>query len=126
MLTLRMLIAAIKNAEIAARGELDDAALEAVALQQAKMRREAAGEFEKAGRMDLVEKEKAELVILEEFLPKAVGREEIEAAAREVIASTGATTQRDIGKVMPVLVKRFGAAADGRTINEIVRSMLQG
>ena len=64
MLTLRMLIAAIKNAEIAARRELDDAGLQAVALQQAKMRREAAAEFEKAGRMDLVQKERAELVIL--------------------------------------------------------------
>lgn len=123
---LRMLIAAIKNAEIAARRELSEDELAGVALQQAKMRRESIAEFTKGGRQDLVDKEQAELAILEEFLPAMVSREEIEAAAREVIASSGATSQRDIGKVMPVLVKRFGAAADGKVINEIVRGMLQG
>ncbi|MGD9933612.1 MAG: GatB/YqeY domain-containing protein [Dehalococcoidia bacterium] len=122
--TLRMLTAAVKNAEIEARAPLDDGAVMAVIQKQVKQRRESIIEFEKGGRQDLVDKEQAEMTILESYLPRQAGREEIEAAARRVIAETGATSVRDIGKVMPALVKEFAGTADGRAINDAVRSLL--
>ena len=122
--TLRMLTAAVKNAEIEARSPLDDGAVMSVIQKQVKQRRESIIEFEKGGRQDLVDKEQAEMTILEAYLPRQAGREEIESAARRVIAETGATSARDIGKVMPVLVKEFAGTADGRAINDVVRSLL--
>ena len=121
---LRMLTAAVKNAEIEARHPLDDAAVVTVVQKQAKQRRESIVEFEKAGRQDLVDKESGELAVLETYLPQQASRDEIEAAARRIVAETGATTARDIGKVMPVLLKEFAGRADGRQVNEIVRSLL--
>lgn len=121
---LRMLTAAVKNAEIEARKPLDDAAVTAVVQKQAKQRRESIAEFTKAGRDDLVRKEEGELGVLEAYLPQQAEPAEIEAAARRVIAETGAISARDIGKVMPVLVKEFAGRADGRQINEAVRALL--
>jgi uncharacterized protein YqeY len=121
---LRMLIAALKNAEIEARKPLDDAAAIAVLQKQAKQRRESIAEFEKANRQDLVAQEQGELAVLEEFLPEQATDEDLLAAAREVIASTGAAGPRDMGKVMPVLTARFAGRADGRRISEIVRGLL--
>lgn len=122
--SLRMLTAAIKNAEIEARAPLADADVLSVIQKQVKQRRESIIEFEKGGRQDLVDKERAEMTILETYLPQQAGRDEIEAAARRIIAETGATSVRDIGKVMPVLVKEFAGTADGRAINDVVRSLL--
>jgi len=122
--TLRMLTAAVKNAEIEARKPLDDDGVIAVIQKQVKQRRESMVEFEKGGRQDLVAKEAAELAVLEAYLPEQASREEIEAAARKVIEETGASTQRDLGKVMPVLTKQFAGRADGRAINEVVRAVL--
>ncbi|MBN9493882.1 GatB/YqeY domain-containing protein [bacterium] len=121
---LRMLIAAIKNTEIEAGHPLDDAGVVAVVQKQAKQRRESIAEFEKGNRPDLVAQEQGELDILEAYLPEQVSEDEIEAAARALIAETGATNARDIGKVMPPLVKQFAGRADGRAINEIVRRLL--
>jgi uncharacterized protein len=121
---LRMLIAAIKNAEIEARQPLDDEAVAAVVQKQAKQRRESILEFRKATRDDLVQKEEAELVVLEAYMPQQAERAEIEAAARALVAETGASGPRDIGKVMPPLVKQFAGRADGRLINEVVRELL--
>jgi uncharacterized protein YqeY len=122
--TLRMLTAAVHNAEIDARRELDDAGVLTVIQKQAKQRRESIAEFEKGGRQDLVDKEAAELAVLETYLPQQAPREEIEAAARKLVEEVGATGVRDIGKVMPPLVQQFAGRADGKTINEIVRSLL--
>jgi uncharacterized protein len=121
---LRMLSAAFKNAAIEARGELSDEVALAVIQKQAKQRRESIVEFEKGGRPDLVEKEQAELTVLEAYLPQQVSREEVEAAARKLVSETGASGPRDIGKVMPPLVKQFAGRADGRLINEVVRELL--
>lgn len=124
---LRMLTAAIRNAEIEARvPALDDAQVLAVIQKQVKQRQDSIAEFQKAGRQDLVEKEAGEMAVLQEFLPAQASREEIEAAARAVIAETGASSAKDIGRVMPVLVKRFAGTADGRAINEVVRGLLGG
>jgi len=121
---LRMLIAAIKNAEIEARRPLDDDGVVGVIQKQVKQRRESIFEFEKGHRPDLVAKEQAEMEVLEAYLPAQASREDIEAAARRVVAETGASGPRDVGKVMPVLVKEFAGRADGRMINEVVRGLL--
>lgn len=122
--TVRMLLAAIKNAEIAAGKPLSDQEVVGVLQKQAKQRRESIVEFEKANRTDLVQREQAELELIEAYLPEQAGPAEIEAAARKVIQETGATGHRDIGKVMPALVRQFAGRADGKAINEIVRSLL--
>lgn len=122
--TLRMLTAAIKNAEIEARAPLDDTAVLTVIQKQVKQRRESIIEFEKGGRQDLVDRERAEMEVLETYLPRQASTGEIEAAARRVIVDTGAVSVRDIGKVMPMLVREFAGTADGRAINEVVRRLL--
>lgn len=122
--TLRMLKAAIKNAEIEARAPLDDEGVLNVVQKQVKQRRESIIEFQKANRTDLVDKEAAELAVLETYMPQQADRAEIEAAARALVAETGASGPRDIGKVMPPLVKQFSGRADGRLINEVVRALL--
>ena len=121
---LRMLIAAIKNAEIDQGKPLGDDAVIAVIQKQVKQRRESILEFEKGNRMDLVERERAEETVLQAYLPEQAGPEEIEAAVRKVIAETGASGPRDIGRVMPVLTRQFAGRADGRAINEVVRRLL--
>lgn len=121
---LRMLTAAITNARIEAGAELADDAVLGVLQKQVKQRRESILEFEKASRTDLAAKESAEMVILERYLPEQAGTDEIEAAARKLIGETGATSARDIGKVMPPLVKQFAGRADGRAINDVVRRLL--
>lgn len=121
---LRMLIAAIKNTEIEARKPLDDAAVVTVIQKQVKQRRESIVEFQKGGRQDLVDKETAEAAVLETYLPEQADPAAIEAAAARVIAETGASGPRDIGKVMPTLTKEFAGRADGRIISEIVRRLL--
>ncbi len=123
---LRLTMAALHNAEIAAGQELDEAVAVDVLAKQAKQRRESIEEFRKAGRQDILEKEEAELALLSVYLPEPVSREEIEQAARQVIQETDASGPRDIGKVMPILVHRFRGRADGREINEVVRELLAG
>jgi len=131
--TIRMLMTAVQNAEIAAvdmkdpdavRQDLDDDGVLAVIAKQAKQRRESIEEFRKANRTDLADREAAELKILEEYLPAMLSRDEIVAAVREVIAETGATGPGDKGKVMPVLMKRLSGQADGRAVNEVVTELL--
>lgn len=123
--TLRMLTAALKNAEIDARGRpFGDAEAVTVVQKQVKQRRDSIEEFTRANRPDLAEKERAELAILETYLPLQASREEIETAARRIAAETGASGPRDIGKVMPVLVREFAGKADGRMVNEVVRAIL--
>jgi uncharacterized protein YqeY len=123
---LRMLTAAIKNTDIANGRALDDEGIVSVVQKQVKQRRESIVEYEKAGRADLVAQESGEMAILEAYLPQQASREEIEAAARRVVAETGASGPRDIGKVMPALVKEFAGRADGRVINEVVRALIGG
>ncbi|OGO49785.1 MAG: glutamyl-tRNA amidotransferase [Chloroflexi bacterium RBG_16_68_14] len=123
---LRLTLAALHNAEIEARGELDAAAVAGVLAREAKRRRESIEEFGKAGRQDLVDKEEAELAILSAYLPQPLSREEIVQAARQVIQETGASGPKDIGKVMPVLMRQLAGRADGREVNEVVRELLAG
>ncbi len=123
-IAIRMTIAAIKNAEIERGAALSEADVLTIVSREAKQRRESIAEFEKADRRDLVEKERAELEVLQSYLPAQVSRDEIAQAAREVIAEVGAGGPRDKGKVMPVLIGRLAGRAEGREINEVVTELL--
>ncbi len=123
-IAIRMSISAIKNAEIERGAALSEADVLTIVSREAKQRRESIAEFEKADRRDLVEKERAELEVLQSYLPAQVSRDEIAEAAREVIAEVGADGPRDKGKVMPVLIGRLAGRAEGREINEVVTELL--
>ena len=123
---IRQVRAEIKNAEIAKQKVLDDSDILGVISKEAKQRRESIGEFKKGNRQDLVAQEEAELTILLEYLPQQMSREEIVAAARQVIDEIGARGPGDRGKVMPKLVAELKGKAEGREINEIVTELLGG
>ena len=121
---IRMVMAAIKNAEIAKRGDLEESEVLGVIAKEARQRQESIDAFKQGNRQDLVDKEETELAILQEYLPKQATREEIVSAARTAIAEVGAQGPRDKGKVMPVLIAQFKGKADGRVINEVVSELL--
>jgi uncharacterized protein YqeY len=124
--TLRMLISAINNVEVAGseRKELSDDQVMQVIMKQVKQRKESIDEFGKAGRQDLVDKEAAEMKVLEAYMPPQMGRDEIEAEARKAMGEVGATSPADKGKLMKVLMPRLSGKADGREINEVVTQLL--
>jgi uncharacterized protein YqeY len=122
---LRNLKTAITNKGIEKGHDLDDTEVLAVVASLVKQRRDSIEQFGNAGRQDLVDKETAELTILQAFLPAGATAEEIEAAVADAIAETGATTPKDMGKVMKaVMPKLAGKAADGKAVNEAVRRKL--
>ncbi len=123
--TLRMLKSAVMNYLIQAKKDkAEDAEVLSVLAKQAKQRRESLESFEKAGRMDLVDKEKAELAILESYLPKQLSDEELRSEVQKAIATSGAKTPADMGKLMKVLMPAVQGKADGKRVQEVVRSML--
>lgn len=124
--TVRLALSALKNARIAAMHDLDEGEELAVIAKEVKQRRESIAEFEKAGREDLVAKERTEMEILSSFLPEQVGREEIRARAQAIIAETGASGPRDMGKVMPRLNAELRGRADGREVAAVVQELLAG
>jgi uncharacterized protein YqeY len=122
---LRMLKAAVMNKEVEKGRTLEDAEIVQVVASLVKQRRDSIEQFEKAGRTDLVQKESGEVAILEEYLPPAASAEEIDAAIAAAIAETGASSAKDMGKVMKaVMPKLAGKNADGRAVNEAVRRKL--
>ncbi|MFN2291844.1 MAG: GatB/YqeY domain-containing protein [Anaerolineae bacterium] len=127
--TLRSVIAALKQAETeldadGQRRHLADEDILVLIAKQAKQRQESIAEYQKAGRQDLVDEEQAELDVLEEYMPRQLAREEVEAEARQVIDEVGASGPRDIGKVMRPLMDRLRGRADGREVNQVVRELL--
>ena len=122
---LRMMKAAITNKGVEKGRDLDDGEVLQVIASLVKQRRDSIEQFSKAGRTDLVDKETAEIGVLEEYLPPAATAEDIDAAIGEAIAETGATSSKDIGKVMKAVMPRLaGKNADGRAVNEAVRRKL--
>ena len=122
--TLRMVVAAIKNLEIETSSELEEGDVLQIIQKQVKSRRESIEEFRKGNREDLIAKEQTEIDILKEYLPEEASEENIRSAAAEIITSINASGPQDIGKVMPKLIEQFQGRADGRTINGIVRELL--
>ena len=123
---LRMALAAIKNKEIEARGEIGEDAVLKVLATMVKQRRESIELFERGGRSDLAGKETAEIDVLEAYLPKPLTEAEVESLVREAIAAAGAKSPADMGRVMKELMPKVAGRADGKTVNEIVRRLLAG
>ncbi len=122
---LRMLKAAVMNKSVEKGRDLDDAEVLQVVASLVKQRRDSIEQFEKAGRADLVAKESSELAVLQSYLPPSATPEEINGAVAEAIAETGATSAKDLGKVMKaVMPKLAGKNADGKAVNEAVRRTL--
>ena len=123
--TLRMVKAAVMNREIEKGGELTDEEVTKAMQSLVKQRRDSIEQYEKAGRQELADKERAEIEVIEEYLPKAASREEIEQAVTEAVAETGASSMREMGAVMKAAQARLsGRNADGRTVSEIVKAKL--
>lgn len=122
--TLRLVKAAAKNAEVEKRAPLSDDEYVAVLRRQAKMRREAAGEYDRADRQDLADKERAELAVLETYLPQELHDSVISAAIDQAIMETGATGPGDLGKVMSRVMRQLRGQADGSRINQLARVRL--
>ena len=125
--TLRMVKAAMMNREIEKGGELDDEEMSKLLRSLVKQRRDSVEQYEKGGRKDLADKENAEIGIIEVYLPQAASQEEIEAAVSAAIAETGASSMKDMGRVMKTAQAALkGKNADGRILSEIVKAKLGG
>jgi uncharacterized protein YqeY len=122
---IRLVMAAIKNAEIARRAPLNDSDILGIITKEVRQRHESIGAFKQGNRQDLIAQEEKELAILKEYLPQQMSREEVIEAARQVIAELGAQGPSDKGKVMPKLIAQLKGKADGREINEVVTELLQ-
>lgn len=122
---IRMTLSAIKQAEVDTRRELSAEDAVAVLQKEAKTRREGIEEMERAGQAEAAAQARADLAILEEFLPRQLTRAEIEALAREAIAQTGAAGAQDMGRVMGALMPRVRGLADGGLVNQVVRELLR-
>ena len=122
---LRMMKAAIRNKEIDVRQELDDAQVIQVLVSLIKQRKESCEQFTKGGRPDLADKEAAEIKVIEEYMPAPATDEEIAAVVAAVIAETGATAIKDMGKVMKTCMARFsGRFVDGSKVGNLVKAKL--
>ena len=122
--TIRFLMSAIKQVEVDTRKELSDEDIVKIIQKSLKQRQEAAKQYKEGGREDLYEKEMKEAAILEEYLPKQLSDEELESELKAIIAEVGATSMKDMGKVMGAATKKLAGRADGRRINEMAKKLL--
>lgn len=123
--TIRMLLAAIKQREVDERVILDDTAVVAIVDKLIKQRKDSIAQFGQAGRQDLVDKESAELVVLEAYLPARLDAEQIHAQVAALVAELGATGPGDMGKVMGAAKQRFAGQADMSLVSAAVKRALQ-
>lgn len=121
---IQMVRAAILQVEKDKQIELSDDEIINIIAKESKKRRDSIPDYEKGGREDLVEQIKEEIEVLSEFLPEQLSTEEIEAKVSEIIAKVGATSMKDMGKVMKEAKAEIGASADGKAINEAVKKLL--
>lgn len=124
--TIRLIQAAIKQKEVDERIELDDAQVLVVLDKMVKQRRESIAQFEKAGREDLIAKEKSELAVIQDYLPEALSDEEVDAMIAEAIAATGASEMKDMGKVMGQLKPKLQGRADMGAVSAKIKARLAG
>ena len=122
--TLRMAISAVRLAEIDKGSKLDDNAVIAILQKEVKSRQESIEEAQQAGRPELADAAQQEIEVLKAFLPEQLSPEELEAMAKQVIAEVGATSMREMGAVMKVLVPRLEGRATGQQANQVVRKLL--
>jgi len=122
--TLRNIQVAVKDIEVNERREVTDTDVEAILMKYCKQREDAMAQFKEAGRDDLVEKEEAELLIVKAYLPEPMSDEELETILKEIISQTGATSMKEMGKVMDAAKKTIGSKADGGRINACVKTLL--
>ena len=123
---LRLLLAAVKQREVDERITLDDAGVIAVVEKMIKQRRDSVSQFEKGARQDLADKEKFEIAILEGYLPPQLSQAEIESIVADAVASTGAKSAADMGKVMGVVKPRLAGRADMGKVSALVKARLAG
>ncbi|WP_299028818.1 GatB/YqeY domain-containing protein [uncultured Thermanaerothrix sp.] len=123
--TIRMILSAIRLAEVEKGGLLDDHAILALLQKEVKSRRETIEDAQKAQRSDLVQAAEAEIQVIQEFLPQALSEAELLALAKSVIEEVGAKTPADMGKVMKILIPRLQGRASGEAASRVVRELLQ-
>jgi len=124
--TIRMVQAAIKQREVDERIVLDDAQVVAVLEKMVKQRKESVAQFEQGGRTDLADKEKAEIALLQAYLPVQLSEAEVDALIREAIAATGAASVKDMGKVMGAVKSRAAGRADMGAVSARIKAALSG
>jgi len=122
--TIRLLLSAVKNKEIDLKANLTDEEVIETITSQVKQRRDSIEQFTNAGRLDLVEKEEAELKILQGFLPEQLTPEEIDSEVEKAVVEAEASGMKDLGKVMKLLMPRVAGRADGKLVSEKVRERL--
>ncbi len=122
--TIRYTLAAIKNAEIEAGGSLSAENTQTLLQRETKRRVDSIDQFKAAGREDLVEREEAQLAVLKKYMPRELTDSELEEIVAAAIAETGASTIKDLGKVMPVAIGKAAGGADGKRISTMVRDKL--
>jgi hypothetical protein len=123
---LRLLLAAMKQREVDERITLDDAGVIAVVEKMIKQRKDSIAQFEKAARQDLADKEKFEISVIERYLPQQLSQAEIDAVVAEAIATTGATSPADMGKVMGIVKPKLAGRADMGRVSGMVKAKLAG
>ncbi len=126
LLTIRMVQAAIKQREVDERIVLDDAQVIAVLEKMVKQRRESIVAFEQGGRADLADKEKTEITLLQAYLPAQLSAVEVDALIKEAIATTGATSMKDMGKVMGAVKAKAAGRADMGAVSASIKAALGG
>jgi uncharacterized protein len=124
--TFRMILSAVKMAEVEKRGALDEPALLGILQKEVKTRQEALAEAEKAGRQDLAADSRAELELVKSFLPQPLTAQELETIIRQAIAEAGASNPADMGKVMKLVSPKTQGRADNREVSQTVRTLLGG
>ena len=122
---IRLVRGAVRQAEIDGKKTLSDDEIIGVITKEVKMRRDSIEEFERGNRADLVEKTQTEIAILMPYLPEQLSADEVRRIVEAAVSEVGATTAKDMGKVMGVLMPRVKGRADGKLVNEIVRSLLK-
>ena len=121
---IRMVRSAIRQAEIDGKTELDDAGVVTIISKEVKSRRDSIEEFKKGGREDLVAQNEAEIAVLMPYLPQQLSEDEVRALVKTAVEQTGASSQKDMGKVMGALMPKVKGRADGKLVNTIVREAL--
>ncbi len=121
---VQMIRAAILQVEKDKQIELEDTQILEIIAKESKKRKDSLADYEKSGREDLLNQVKTEIEIIAEYLPKQLSKEEVEENVKNIIAETGATTIKDMGNVMKIAKERIGASADGKTISEAVKKLL--